>query len=315
MTPNTRLLLRGIRKGKNNGSRLEGRLRKYLREALERRYNTTIEAIQNLSKKAVLGMPPGLIRSTRKLEAAGTKIIQGIQKTSGKFKSAFWTRINAAGWARVIETAWTERLRGNVRGAIREQIINVHERMADLVSAMRLKVARRNKADVGQWLDPEKVRGGLQRPEGNPQELGDFLVVALAGDPPPRWKGGKVKLWIMSIVESKSPTNMWDAFDQLRADIARIQKHGLEINGVKYEPHEIKIDLSKAGSSPADRVTDLVAVLPQELRAPASLRKLGQVTKGTHIDVWEMPVAQEELEAAAELAEKAVKDLGQVFGE
>lgn len=291
------------------GTLTESRLLKTVRQELERRSNHQFEELVALSRKAAQRSLSSLRNATERLVAAGKKLRDFVRAATTKFTHPAWQRLESYHWGRIIETARSEKLKGNVKGAIREILLMGHELLDNLVERMGRKVAKFNATHGTKWVEKVvTVRGGLQRKgEANIQEIGDIFLVAVAGDPPPVIKGDTKRVWILSIVESKSPTNRWDAYGQLREDVSRIQRDGITLNGEYYTPDEIHIDLPKASQDPEDWTTELVAALP---KSPTSPAKFGEVTKGTVVNPWVLDVPESEIERAADLALDAAAKLG-----
>jgi hypothetical protein len=145
----------------------------------------------------------------------------------------------------------------------------------------------------------------LQPGEGlRADELGDLLKVAFANPKknPPRIKGKNKKIWIMAILESKSPSNFKEAFEQLIKDVQRILKEGMTIQGQYYSPDEIHIELPKPGTKPEDAVTELIAAIPKDPNTSiGAQRALAAGLKRAQIDVWTETAAEDEIQAAADL--------------
>jgi hypothetical protein len=107
----------------------------------------------------------------------------------------------------------------------------------------------------------------------------------------------------MAIVESKSPSNYQDAFDQLIQDVKRILEDGLTIHGETFSPDEIHIELPKSGTLPDNAVTELIAAIPQDPATSAGARRAhAAASKKASIQVWPETVPEKEIAAATDLA-------------
>ena len=290
------------------GTKTETRLRRYIREALERRYNRRFDDLARATRKFAETPPPWLGDALKHLDAAAAKMLTRMAKAPTKIRSALLRRLDQRAWASILETAVRERLRGNIKGAIREQMLDLAEEMGNLMDRMGAKILRANKTGLGggSWrVPPRKVRGAISASDPERYaELGDYLVVAYAGDPLPRVGQKRKKIWIMAAIESKSPTNKWDAFAQLRNDVERIRKNGITIDGVHYRPDEIHVDLPAERIDPEDWATELVAALPRDIR---SADRYGELTQGIIVNVWKMDAEEAELEWAVDRVLEVVK--------
>src|SRR5918995_6702990 len=216
------------RKNRLGGTKTEGRLRKYLHEVMERRYKRSLDELLDAGRKLE---PPANLDVIPRLEAAGTRLLERIQKASSKLTdktNSILLKLKESDWVVVLQKAMLARapsqghpygLPGNIKGAIRELVLGKHENMKNLLARMGAKLSRKDPLPnmAGKWQPPERVSGAVSQQrkiqhavEGD--EIGDHFVVAYAGKPPPWWKGKQRRIWIMSIVESKSPTNLYDAF-------------------------------------------------------------------------------------------------------
>ena len=292
------------------GTETEGRIWRYVREALERRYNRRFDDLLDITRKVAQAPPTWTNKVLARLDGAAQKLLTRLGK-AGWLNSPLLRKLDAEHWSRVFHTAVRERLRGNIKGAIREMILDVTEEMENLVNRMKTKVLLANaKLVSGSWQTPRKIRGAIASSEEKAAvELGDIIVVAFAGKQPPVINGKKKRIWLMADVESKSPTNKWDAFEQLRARVERIKRHGMVIDGVPYRPDEIHIDLPTQPDH-EDWVTELVAALPRNVR---SADRAEEVTKGVMINVWKIDVEESELDRAVKEVEDLVaRELGDV---
>ncbi len=196
-------------------------------------------------------------------------------------------------------------------------MIGIAEEMFNLIERMDGKVAREmaRPGAQGVWSRVQKIRGAVTHMRGKAgadAELRDYLLVSFAGDPPPKWKGTRRKIWITAVVESKSPTNALDAFEQLRNDVRRIKSEGIVIDGTQYKPDEIKIEMPKVSDDPADWATELVAVLPREIKRGDRLAGR-QATAGTVMNWWIIEIDDAQLDWAAKEAHTAADQLTDVF--
>jgi hypothetical protein len=312
------------RKNLLGGSKTEWRVRKYLREVMERRYKRGFEELLDAGKKRGR---PGDIDVIPRIEAAGTRLLERIRKASDKLKDkgkSILLKLEEMDWVVILQKAMLARapsqgypygLPGNIKGAIRELVLGKHENMKNLLARMGAKLSMKDPLPnmAGKWQPPERVSGAVSQQRkilhtGEGDEIGDHFVVAYAGKPPPRWKGKQRRIWIMSIVESKSPTNLYDAFEQLRRDVARIKRDGIWINGKYYHPDEIVIDLPTSRQDPDDWITELIAAVPKEITSKGA-EKMSHLQKGTIMNVWLNDMDEEDLDFAVREVHEVVKDL------
>jgi hypothetical protein len=291
----------------------EGRIGKHVAGELAKRTGRPISELLGLARKGVLSAPPLIRGIAQGLLQKGAGLGASIKSAAGKFTHPVWAKFTDAHWAAVLEAAIFQKERGNVIGRVRELIREEDERFGVLTNRVAAKVAKANAGARGEWLDPTHVRGALQYGEGmRADELGDILKISIANPKEnlPRIKGKNKRLWIMAIVESKSPSNFKDAFDQLTKDVKRIRTEGISIHGEYFSPDEIHIELPKPGTLPKDAVTELIAAIPE---APANSiageRALAAAQKVASIQVWSENVPEKEIVAAGNLASELAASL------
>lgn len=209
------------------------------------------------ARRAGLGIPVGVLPTPTQWRKHLVELTKSLRK---HFRGviATWPSLTPEGkrvlkamddndWKILLLQRLTNRNRSNARGLLRELLIKYTDWFDELVKAATARVTQAGPP----WAVPEVIRSA----RSGSGELGDYIVATVSADA--RRSGGK-KLWINSIVESKSLRNEADISKQFANDLARIRREGVTVNGIHYRPDEIRIDDVTPGQ------LDLVAVLPAE---------------------------------------------------
>jgi len=307
------LSLAGLQRRLLRSTPSEGRIGKHIAADLSKRTGRPVGELLGLARKGVLSAPPLVSDMVQVLLRRGAGMIERIKASAATFTHPVWAKFTEKEWASVLQAALFEKAPGNVMGRVRELLRELDQRFATLGERIAAKVGRANAGPRGEWLQPTTTRGVLQYGGGmRADEIGDIFKISYANPKRnlPRINGKNKRLWIMAIIESKSPSNFKDAFDQLINDVKRILKDGVTIQGEYFSPDEIHIELPKPGTTPDEAITELIAAIPQDpATSVAADRALAAASKRASIQVWPEDVPEKEIAQAADLAIKETETL------
>lgn len=179
-----------------------------------------------------------------------------------------------------------------IRGYIVERFIPDMKQMGGLMKELK---ALALKADP-KWSAPKLV-SGAQTPDG--RQIADWLIVSAHPD-------GRV--WIMSVVESKSISNTEDLaahrgrlFGQHLNDVIRAQEKGIVLEwaedgvvmSLEVSPKKIVFEAPPVNGPVKGKLyTRFIGVTPRKFK-PSELKKLA--AQGVSIERWDWPVDEDDL--------------------
>ena len=233
-------------------------------------------------------------------------------------------KVDAAVFAELIQVAMA---RGNrsfeaLRGLLVERLLRTLPEFDELMKTLDLALAAANKRARG-W-GPATVVSGVVDGEG--KEIGDLLVISTHKD-------GRV--WIMSVLESKSISNTKDlvnladrAVGQHLWDFARARSRGVSIDGKFVKPSKVVMEpvpvVQRTGGAVIDAkataerarqmtrglYTEFVGFAPREM-TNGELRRIA--AQGIQLEIWRWPFTIDEFSMfqrdLVDLLGKALPDL------